>query len=1048
MTVSNLFYRRPRLTLLTVCLILVAGLTSWAILPRLEDPVLLPRFATINTPFPGAAPDRVESQVTSVIEEELEEFEEISVLTSTSAFGVSMIQVELADRVTDVTDVWTRIRDKLNDLQIQLPRDAQPPQFEELDTRAVTMIIGLTWEQPGPVRFGLLRRRAEHLQERLLALPGTQKVELFGDPAEEVLVEIDPVRLASLGLTAAELSAQLRDSDAKLAAGQLRSNASNLLLEVDSRLRSLERIRRTPIRYGDGTSFVRLEDIARVHKDIAHPMAEYALLDGKPGIALSTFVLPHYRIDIWSVEAKQLLADYFRELPGGLGLTLLFDQSVYTEQRLHGLTSSLLLGALAVLVVVLLLMGWQSALLVGLALPLSALMVLSGMRFLGIPIHQMSVTGLIIALGLLIDNAIVMVHEVTREMRGGIPAPEAVSGSVSKLALPLFGSTVTTVLAFMPIALMPGPAGEFVGAIALSVILALIGSLFLAMTIVPTLTGFLQPSGESSPGASPLCEGLQFPRVQEAYRSSLRWLFRHPWRGLILGLILPAAGFGVGWLLPEQFFPPADRDQFQIEVELPAQASLEQTKLLVSRMNEMLTARDRIDAVHWFVGKSAPAFYYNLMSDREFAPQYAQALVQLDSPEGAEPLIRRLQLELDAAFPSARVLVRQLEQGPPFPAPVELRLYGPDLKELHRLGEEFRRELVSLPEVIHTRTSLNDARPKLGLAINEEELRLTGLSNAAVSRLLDTTLEGIVGGSILEETEELPIRVRVADDRRGDLDRVMSLDLVPPGTPTDSSAEWIPLSAIADIKLQPQVAAITRRNGRRVNQVQAFVTAGVLPATVFVPFEQRIRPLLASLPAGYSHDFGGEASKRDDAVGNLMSSVGILMVIMVATLVLSFSSFRMAGIIGAVGACSVGVGLFALWAFGYPFGFMAIVGTMGLVGVAINDSIVVLAALRSHRVDAATKETAAEVVFQETRHVLATTLTTIAGFVPLLISGGGFWPPLAIAIAGGVSGATVLALYFAPSLYLILMCSSSPAERLAARLGLRLENAAVSRTSG
>jgi multidrug efflux pump subunit AcrB len=235
----------------------------------------------------------------------------------------------------------------------------------------------------------------------------------------------------------------------------------------------------------------------------------------------------------------------------------------------------------------------------------------------------------------------------------------------------------------------------------------------------------------------------------------------------------------------------------------------------------------------------------------------------------------------------------------------------------------------------------------------------------------------------------------------------MSLNLIASNPALTTEPEWIPLSAVAELKLTPEVSSISRRNGRRVNQVQAFITAGVLPADVLIPFEEKIQPLLDKLPPGYSYDYGGEASKRNDAVGNLMSSVGILMVMMVATLVLSFSSFRMAGIIGAVGFLSVGIGVFSLWMFGYPFGFMSIVGTMGLVGVAINDSIVVLAALREHGVDSESKDKAVEVVFAETRHVLATTLTTIAGFVPLLMGGGGFWPPLAVAIAGGVAGATL-----------------------------------------
>ena len=256
----------------------------------------------------------------------------------------------------------------------------------------------------------------------------------------------------------------------------------------------------------------------------------------------------------------------------------------------------------------------------------------------------------------------------------------------------------------------------------------------------------------------------------------------------------------------------------------------------------------------------------------------------------------------------------------------------------------------------------------------------------------------------------------------GTLSEIASLDLLPAPS-TAGPRELVPLSALADVTLKPEVSVIPHFNTQRMNEVQAYITAGVLPAEVLAHFQSRLAAARFEMPPGTSYEFGGEASKRDDAVGNLMSSVGVLMVLMVATLVLSFSSFRMAVLVGAVAMLSIGLSLGALAVFGYPFGFMAIVGTMGLIGVAINDTIVVLAALREDP-EARTGNPAAvrDVVVRSTRHVLATTLTTIAGFMPLLLGGGGFWPPLATSIAGGVSGATILALYFAPSGYVLLMC--------------------------
>jgi multidrug efflux pump subunit AcrB len=361
-----------------------------------------------------------------------------------------------------------------------------------------------------------------------------------------------------------------------------------------------------------------------------------------------------------------------------------------------------------------------------------------------------------------------------------------------------------------------------------------------------------------------------------------------------------------------------------------------------------------------------------------------------------------------------------------------VRLYGPDLQRLRTLGDEVRQILAQTPNVIHTRAELSEALPKLALAVDEEQARLAGLDHTMIARQLNSALEGAVGGSVLEATEELPVRVRVSAIDRGQLDRVASIDLMPAGADPSATTDYqgVPLSVLAQINLEPEIATIPRFNGRRMNEVQAFITAGVLPAEVLSNLEARLAADF-ELPPGYSFEFGGEAAKRDEAIGNLMASVSVLLVLMVATLVLSFRSFRMAAVVGSVAALSVGLGFGALWVFGYPFGFMAIVGTMGLIGVSINDAIVVLAALRGDpRARQGEPQAVRDVVVRSTRHVVATSLTTMAGFTPLLLSGGGFWPPLAVSIAGGVGGATILALFYVPAAYILVMCRGRCAESL------------------
>lgn len=310
--------------------------------------------------------------------------------------------------------------------------------------------------------------------------------------------------------------------------------------------------------------------------------------------------------------------------------------------------------------------------------------------------------------------------------------------------------------------------------------------------------------------------------------------------------------------------------------------------------------------------------------------------------------------------------------------------------------------------------------------MDEDQARLAGLSNAAIARQLNASLEGATGGAVLEGTEELPVQVRVSNEVRSRMDAVVSLDLSPDSQGA-TSTKTVPLTALSDLELLPEIATILHYDGRRMNEVQAYVTAGTLPADVLADFQQRLADADFTLPPGYSMELGGEAAERNNAVGNLMANVGVLGVLIVATLVLSFNSFRMASIVGVVAFLSVGPGIGALSLSGYPFGFMAIVGSMGLIGVAINDAIVVLAAIREDTEARTGSPTAIrEVVVRSTRHVLATSLTTIAGFAPLILGGGGFWPPLAMCIAGGVGAATILALTLTPAMYVMLMCPKCP----------------------
>ncbi|MBF2095153.1 MAG: efflux RND transporter permease subunit [Synechococcales cyanobacterium K44_A2020_017] len=1023
------FFTNVRLLALTIILILAWGLSSYQSLPRQEDPELVSRVAVITTAFPGASAERVEALVTTVLEAELAEIEEIDVIESDSRVGFSSVSVELSDSIKDAQPIWSKARDAMDDAAVLFPAGAADPDFSEVLLKAYTLVTSVTWELPEEPNYALLRRYAEELGVTMRSLNGTEDVDFFGQPDEEILVEVNAPELVGVGLSPQELANQISLSDAKGSAGQLRTPEQTVAIEVESELETTEQIRQIPIRTSGG-QFTRLGDVASVSRGIRYPLTDQAIVSGKPAVVVGVMMQSGLRIDQWATTTRAVIDDFRDRMPEGISLDIIFDQSGYVENRLGTLILNLVMSALLVISVTVLAMGWRSALVIGTALPFTIFVVFGLMSVLGVPIHQMSVTGLIIALGLLIDNAIVMVDEIQTDIKAGAEPLHAATKTVQYLRVPLLASTVTTVLTFLPIYLLPGAAGEFVGTIALGVILALISSLAISLSLIAVLAAQMlgrchqpqRPRGRvlrflTKPGAW-WNDGLSLPWLARPYRWSTQRATARPLLAIAITLAIPLIGFISAATLDNQFFPLVERDQFQVEIEFASQTSIEQTRANVLQARDVIMAHDNVQEVYWFVGESAPRFYYNIQSSRENQPYYAQAMVQLQSEDGVEPLVQALQRELGDLFPSARVIVQKFQQGPPFDAPVEMRIYGPNLDELRRLGMEVRAMMTTIPDVVQVRDDLTEVQSKLGLDLDDEQVRQAGLTNREIAQQLEAYSEGITGGSILEATENLPVRVRLTNADRASLNQLASLDLRPTQT---QDLGFRPTSALGEFELVPQLASIARRNEQRVNTVQAFITSGVLPSTVLTALQARLTEANFELPPGYRYEFGGEAEEQGNATGNLLLFLPILMLGMVVALVLSLGSFRQAGIIAVVAVGSIGMALLSLKLFGSVLGFMAIVGTMGLIGVAINDSIVVLTAFNEDpEARHGDPRAVHRVLLRATRHVVTTTATTMIGFVPLLAGGDPFWQPLAIAIAGGIGGATLLALYFVPAAYVLI----------------------------
>ncbi|MEO1039231.1 MAG: efflux RND transporter permease subunit [Pseudomonadota bacterium] len=1016
---ATLFFRFPRLTLLVLFLIVAAGMGALGVLGRQEDPTLVERYGRVITIFPGADAQRVEALITEPMESALMELAELDEVQSTSRAGISVVDVSLREDLSEtmVEQTWTKIRDQVSSVEPVLPPGVQPPEVVREYLGAATLIVALSWPQETGASLGALNRLALDLRDRLRNLSGTEETRIFGAPEEEIRVILDQEAAAALGLDAASVAGILAASDAKAPAGRLAGQGVSMTVEVAGAFDTLDRVRQVSLGAAGGQGFTRLDDIADVERGAVEPPREIVNVNGERTIMVAAYLQPGLQVDEWSARAEAIVAEFAATTPGA-EVDILMRQAEYVVDRLAGLATNLAFSALIVFCVLFLMMGWRSALIVGSALPLTILLVLVLINLIGQPLHQMSVTGIVVALGLLIDNAIVVADDY-RILRGrGMERIEAVEKAVKTLFGPLLASTLTTIFAFAPIALLPGSAGEFVGMIGVSVIFAVASSFVIAFTVVIALAAWFDDGRAGEKNAPFWRDGLRAPVLANLYRSLLDAVTARPVLGILIGMLLPIAGFGAATTLPSQFFPQTERDMFQLSLTLPSTASIAETERRASEITAFLKSYEEVEDVAWVLGSSPPRVYYNMFGGQAGRPNFAAGWVKTRSEAATRAIVGEIQLEARERFPDAQILTLPFEQGPPFPAPIEIKLIGPDLNGLDQLGDDVRAVLAATPGVTYTQAQMLRGEPVALFEADEAAAQLAGVSLSQVAGLLRADIDGAVGGSVLEGVESLPVRVIAPDDRRDDASGIGETMLPSrPGAGLSGS-----VAALGEISLSPEVASVERINGERANPIYGYLEPFTLPAPVLAEFLDRLDEAGVTPPPGFRIELGGDAENQGDAMGDLSATAVPLLILMITAVVLAFNSFRYAAVIFFVGVLSSGLAMFGVWMFGTPLGFNAIIGTLGLVGLSINGSIVVLSALKANS-DALAGDRLAirETVVDATRHILSTTFTTIGGFAPLLIEGDSFWLPFAAAVAGGVAGSAILALVLAPAFFVIIV---------------------------
>jgi multidrug efflux pump subunit AcrB len=980
--------------------------------------------------MPGAEPGVIEALISTPIEDQIKAISSIDFYSSASLRGVSVVTLSVHDTVADelIEQVWIELREAVARARAAFPDGALAPQIDTDGVAAYSTVIAVEILDPGlsPI---IATRFAEALEARIRAISQTRVVRLFGLPEEEILVSVDPFASSGDGLSVAEIATAIRRVNDTALAGRYQSDGLDSTLELSGRLGQVDDLRAIPLRAiplrGSGTDTVlRLGDVAEIAHHVRSPAAALARANGHPAILIAAVVEDGAQADRWMALVHQEIAAMRQTLPRGLGVSVLFDQSGYTLERLAEVGRSMVFGMGIVAAVLAVTLGWQAAAIVGLILPVVSLATLVTFRFLDMPLQQMSIAGLIVALGLVVDSAIVTTDTVRRRLSAGEGRAQAATEAARRLFLPLAASTVTTILTFLPMILLPGNTGDFVSTIAIAVSVMLFWSFLLALILTAPLAAHLLPAF-SRP--APIAQARQ-----ARFAAGVQFFIANPRTSICAALVLPLMGFASVVFLTPQFFPLVERNQFHITLELPAHASLRRTDDLVRRIDTYLHGLEGVESSYWVSGGAAPAFYYNIASPRRNEPAYAQGMITTDTPAATRAILASLQQDLTTRFPEARVIVQALVQGPPVGAPVELRIFGPELEDLRRIGAAVETAIAALPQTAQVRAGLTGGTPQLRYQMDSATLNLLGLTEGAIAGQLQAGLSGLEAGALTDGTRQIPIRVQFAASVLGNSDAINDLPILTalPRSAADDLAT-LPLSALAVPRLDITQALILRMRGERMNFVQAYPQPDILPEALLRDALAAISAANITLPEGYRLEIGGESDERNATVNGLLASLALIVALSLGALVLTFRSFRLTLGTVIVAGLSAGLSLLSVALMGFPLGINALIGVIGSIGVSVNATIIIFTALQGNlRAAAGDLDAILAEVMDGARHIFSTTLTTFGGFLPLLFSGGLFWPPFAAAVAGGVLLSGTLAFLFAPAYFRLVYCRSGLVLRL------------------
>ncbi len=1013
MKISDYAVKNYQFTLIIFLMVAVLGISTIMTMPRSEDPdIHAPQFPVVVV-YPGTSPKDMEEMVVDKLEQRIFGLEDIKRIKTTISDGLAVLFVEYKYS-SDVDEKYQELVREVNAARDELPKEIAAIEVRKVQPSDVNVIqLALVSENASMMR---LKVEAERLQEQLEKLPSLKSVKIFGLPEQVVRVDLQLEKMAQLKIPADQVLGAVQSEVANIPGGSLSEGARSFNIKTSGNYRDISEVENTIVASANGRN-VLLKDVAKVYKDF-DTNKHITRLNGHRCVTVTAAQKAGENIAKTQESYLPVLDAFKKSLPASIDMQFHFDQAENVNKRLSGLSFDFIIAILLV-AITLLPLGMRAATVVMISIPLSLAIGIVLLNLMGYNLNQLSIVGLVVALGLLVDDSIVVVENIERWLRDGHSRLEATLKATQQIGLAVVGCTATLIIAFLPLVFMPEAAGDFIRSLPMAVITSVIASMLVSLTIVPFLSSRLLKEHVGHPDGNIFMRGLK-KIISGSYSRLLDRALQRPGLTIVATLLIFGGSLALFPVVGFSLFPASEKPQFMVDVIAPLQSNLEYTDKVSKEIEQELRKIPEVEYVAANIGHGNPRVYYNIIPENERS-DYAQLFVQLDehtSPARKLAIIEDLRKRW-TPYPGAKVEVKNFEQGPPVVAPVEVRLYGDNLDTLSSLARKVEEQLKKTEGAIYVTNPMRHRKTDIRVDINKEKAIQSGVPSLNIDRTVRLAVAGIEAGSFTDDNgDDYTILVTRPREKTPGLDVFDNLYV------NGYNGNAIPLRQIADLKFESSPLNINHFNKTRTVSVSANVKKGFLNDEVIRAVVKEMDAM--KLPAGYYYNMGGEVESRQESFGGFATIIIVTIFLFVAVLILEFRTFKSTLIVLSVIPLGIVGAVIALWLTGNSLSFVATIGIIALAGIEVKNTILLVDFTNQLReqgrsLDEAIRE-AGEVRFLP---IVLTSMTAIGGLFPIAISTNPLISPLAIVMIGGLISSTILSRVVTPVIYKLIPPSVS-----------------------